>query len=236
MTNPTPTPIPNPQSPIPEPRTRANRANAALSTGPRTAAGKQRSSQNALTHGLTAASPVLPSEDPAAYDAHRRGFFDEYQPATRTETQLTQELADTAWRINRVPLLEAALLDRAANPPSDQARIDFDIVDAHRALATLGLHFTRLSRQFQKSLGQLREIQAERRLQHERELKRAAALLELHKHKGLPFDPAQDGFVFSKDQIEAHSERLMRRNESRQFEYVLFQMQPPARREAAASL
>ncbi|HEV2245119.1 MAG TPA: hypothetical protein VGW37_00570, partial [Terriglobia bacterium] len=44
-------------------RAAANRANSLLSTGPRTAAGKQRSSMNALSHGLTAASPVLPTED-----------------------------------------------------------------------------------------------------------------------------------------------------------------------------
>ena len=202
MTNPIPTPIPNPKSPIP------NR-----STGPRTAAGKQRSSQNALTHGLTSRSPVLATEDPAAYQRHSRQFFDEYQPATPTETQLTQELADTAWRITRIPALEAALLDRAANPPTDQARIDFDIVDAHRALATLGLHYQRLSRQFQKAVDKLREIQAERRHDEERDLKRAAALLELHKHKGIPYDLTQDGFVFSKDQVEAFSQRLMRLNE-----------------------
>jgi hypothetical protein len=60
------------------------------------------------------------------------------------------------------PLLEAALLDRAANPPNDEVRIDFDIVDAHRALASLGMHSQRLSWQFQKTLEQLREIQAER--------------------------------------------------------------------------
>jgi len=50
-----------------------------------------------------------------------------------------------------------ALLDRATNPPSDQAAVDFDIVDAHRALATLGLHGQRLSRQFQKVSENLRE-------------------------------------------------------------------------------
>jgi hypothetical protein len=49
---------------------------------------------NALRHGLTAACAILPSEDHAAYDAHRRGFFDEYQPATPTESQLVQELAE----------------------------------------------------------------------------------------------------------------------------------------------
>jgi hypothetical protein len=226
MTN----PIPNHQQPATNNQPPATNR----STGPRSAAGKQRSSQNALTHGLTSRSPVLPSEDQAAYDTHRRQFFDEYQPATPTETQLTQELADTAWRLNRIPLLEAALLDRAANPPTDQAAIAFDIVDAHRALATLGLHYQRLSRQFQKTLDTIREIQSERRLEQERELKRAAALLELHKHKGIPYNPAQDGFVFSQDQIEAFSQRLMRLNESRHIEYVRFHMKPPARAASAS--
>ena len=218
-------------------RSAINLANALRSTGPRSAAGKQRSSRNATTHGLTSRSPVLATEDPAAYQEHCREFFDEYQPATYTKTQLTQQLADTAWRLNRIPLLESALFDRAANPRTAQSAINFDIVDAHRALATLGMHSQRLSRQFQKTLDQLREIQAERRLQQERHLKRAAALLELHKHKGIPYDPAQlfseNGFVFSKHHVEAFSQRLMRLNESRHIEHVLFHMQPPLQREAA---
>jgi hypothetical protein len=80
---------------------------------------------------------------------------------------------------------------------------------------------------------QLREIQAERRFQQDRQLKRAAGILEFHKHKGIPYDPAQDGFVFSKDQIEAFAQRLKRRNEARQIEYALFDM-PPSLRAAAA--
>ncbi len=225
MTNPIPAPVRNQQPTTNNQQPTTNRA-----TGPRTAAGKQRSSQNALTHGLTAACAVLPSEDRAAYDVHCRGFFDEYQPATPTETQLTQELADTAWRLKRVPLLESELFSQS---PSPQTLVPI--------LATLGLHYTRLSRQFQKAVDHLREIQSERRLQQERHLKRAAALLELHKHKGIPYDPAEAfysdaGFVFSKDQVEAHSQRLMRLNQSRQFEYVLFHMQPPAQREAVRRL
>jgi hypothetical protein len=208
MTNPIPTP---------DARARANRSNALLSTGPRTAAGKRRSSQNATTHGLTSRAPVLATEDPAAYQLHCRQFFDEYQPATPTETQLTQELADTAWRINRIPALEVALLDCA----------DTDIVDAHRALATLGLHYTRLSRQFQKSLDTLREIQADRVERQLRDLKDAAALLELHKHKGLPWEPADRGFVFSRDHVERFAQRTMRLNEARHIEHVRFHM-PPA--------
>src|SRR6202167_2660449 len=217
-------PISSPRA-TPLDRTAINRPNSRHSTGPRTESGKQRSSLNALRHGLTAVSAVLPSEDRAAFDAHRRGFFDEYQPATPTETQLVQELADTSWRLNRIPLLEADLLDRAATPPTEQAAIEFDIVDAHRLLANLGIQGQRLSRQFQKSLDKLREVQADRLERERRDLKDAAALLELHKHKGVPREPADHGFVFSKDQVEAFSQRLIRLNLSRHLEYVLFHMQ-----------
>jgi hypothetical protein len=225
MTNPIPAPIANRQPP---PRNRAaiNRANSQHSTGPRSDSGKQRSSRNALRHGLTAASAVLPSEDQAAYHAHRRGFFDEYQPATPTETQLVQELADTSWRLNRIPLLEADLLNRAANPPTDQAAIDFDIVDAHRAIASLGLHYQRLSRQFQKSLDTLRDLQADRSERQRRDLKDAAALLELHKHKGISWEPADHGFVFSKCDVERFAQRTMRLNEARHIEYIRFHARP----------
>ena len=96
------------------------------------------------------------------------------------------------------------------------------------------MHSQRLSRQFQKSLSQLREIQADRAERERRDLKDAAAILELHKHKGLPYDPRQDGFVFSRDQVEAFAQRLIRLNESRHIEHVLFHMQPPARTATAS--
>jgi len=105
---------PSPSNPIN--RAAINRANAQHSTGPRSEAGKQRSALNALTHGLTCRTAVLPSEDPAAFEQHHRQFLDEYRPATPTETQLVHELADTAWRLNRIPLLEADLLSRAQSP------------------------------------------------------------------------------------------------------------------------
>jgi hypothetical protein len=221
-------PISSPRA-TPLDRTAINRANSRHSTGPRTDSGKQRSSLNALRHGLTAASAVLPSEDRAAYDAHRRGFFDEYQPATPTETQLVQELADTSWRLNRIPLLEADVLSRAANPPTDQAAIGFDIVDAHRLLANLGIQGHRLSRQFQKSLETLRDIQADRFERQRRDLKDAAGILEHHKHKGIPWEPADDGFVFSKDQVERFAQRNMRLHEARHIDYLHFPARPTLR-------
>jgi len=195
-----------------ERRAAVNRANALHSTGPRTDAGKQRSSLNALSHGLTAASPVLPTEDRAAYEGHRRSFFDEYKPATPTESQFVQEVVDTSWRLNRIPLLEAAALARALPPADSEQEVTFDIVDAHRILATLGLHSSRLSRQFQKALEQLRDIQEERRRLEKRQLRDAAEILMRHQRKGLAWEPVDDGFVFSKELVERHAQYLMRQN------------------------
>jgi hypothetical protein len=203
-------------------RAATNQANAQHSTGPRTPAGKLRSSLNALTHGLTGRTVLLPSDDPATHQRHAQEFLDEYKPQGPTERQLVQELIDTSWRLNRVPELEAEVLSRAANPPTPEAAIEFDIVDAHAIIDKLALYSHRLSRQFHKTLDQLLDIQAERRETETRDLKRAAALLEMHKVKGIPYDPAQDGFVFSNDQIETFSHRLIRLNESRHIEHIRF--------------
>jgi hypothetical protein len=182
-----------------ERRAAVNRANSAHSTGPRSASGKQRSSLNALSHGLTARSAVLPTEDPDAYQRHIQQFLDEYKPATPSETQLVHEIANTAWRLNRIPLLEAELLSHDPNPKSLIPQ-----------LATLGLHGSRLSRQFQKALDQLLYIQDERRRLERRQLNEAVEILLRHQRKGLPWEPADDGFVFSKDQVERHARHLMR--------------------------
>ena len=88
-------------------RTEANRANAQLSTGPRTQEGKQRSSLNALRHGLTGQIVVMPTEDLQAYQRHVASFVDDLRPKGPMESHLVQSLADTAWRLNRVASLEA---------------------------------------------------------------------------------------------------------------------------------
>jgi hypothetical protein len=111
------------------------------------------------------------------------------------------EIADTAWRLNRIPLLEADLLYQNSDPQTLIPR-----------LATLGLHGSRLARQFQKALDQLRDIQDDRRQQERRQLSDAAELLIRHQHKGLSWEPADYGFVFSKDQVERHARLLTLQN------------------------
>jgi hypothetical protein len=200
-------------------RAAINRANSAHSTGPRTESGKQRSSLNALSHGLTARTAVLPTEDSDTYQRHIQQFLDEYGPAT--ETQLVHEIANTAWRLNRIPFLEAELFSQ---DPSPQTLIPM--------LATLGLHGSRLSRQFQKAIEQLRNIQEDRRRLERRQLTEAAELFLRNQHKGLPWDPADDfseqaGFVFSKEQVERHARHLMRQNPTYYAAHPRFQADPP---------
>ncbi len=230
-------------------RATINRENAQHSTGPRTVEGKRRSSQNALQHGLTATSAVLPTEDPATYQHHCLTFHNEYQPATPTETHLVQELADTSWRLNRIPLLEAQLLSPAPSPeppapqfsapspepPAPQFSAPSPEPPVPLPLSRLGLHGARLSRQFQNTLLQLRDLQAERRQQERRDLRDAADLLELHKHKGIPWQPSDHGFVFSKECVEQHAERLMRQNEACHIGAVRFQISPQYARPYLAS-
>ena len=88
----------------------ANRLNAQRSTGPRTEAGKSRSSGNSMKHGLTARSPVIAGEDPEEYERLRAGILQEYMPQGPLEETLAEIVAATLWRLRRVPFLEACIL------------------------------------------------------------------------------------------------------------------------------
>ena len=89
----------------------ANRANALLSTGPRTETGRLASSSNATTHGLTTRQALLPGEDPTEYQLHHQAYTDLYRPQTPISQQLVTELADLRWRLHRVPAFEAQLIN-----------------------------------------------------------------------------------------------------------------------------
>jgi hypothetical protein len=206
-------------------RAAVNRANAQHSTGPRTEAGKQRSSLNALRHGLTGHVIVLPTEDHAAYDTHSKRFFDDLQPQGALEQQLVQSLAETSWRLNRVAALETNLLtlgmiDQSAAINTAEPEVHAALATAaslreqSRALSNLSMHEQRLSRQFERALHQLREIQSERREKEEKQLQKAAELLQLDQDAGLSYKATEDGFVFSNDEIETFIRRRDRRHEA----------------------
>ena len=89
----------------------ANQANAQHSTGPRTAQGKQTSSANAKSHGLTSRSALVFGEDPEEYALFHRTYENRYLPQNLIEQKMVTELADVEWRLRRVPEFEAELLN-----------------------------------------------------------------------------------------------------------------------------
>ena len=68
----------------------ANRRNAQRSTGPVTDLGKAVAKFNALKHGMTASTAVLPHEDPSSYAELRDSFVATYQPANAVEASLVE--------------------------------------------------------------------------------------------------------------------------------------------------
>jgi hypothetical protein len=208
-------------------RAAANQANAQKSTGPRTPAGKHRSSLNALRHGLTGQTIVLPTEDLAAYQLHSKSFLDEYQPKGATETQLVQFLIDTSWQLNRAAAIETNLLSLGLADPEGRLRADHPQAEAALnmaiafrdnagAFANLSTYSQRLDRRFERTLLQLRDLQIQRRKTEERQLDKAAKILKMLKHENLPYQPAEDGFVFSNSEVEAflqRQDRLERAND-----------------------
>ncbi|HTB15613.1 MAG TPA: hypothetical protein VK752_28780 [Bryobacteraceae bacterium] len=205
-------------------RTEINRENSRHSTGPKTTEGKQRSSLNALRHGLTGQIVVMPTEDLQAYQLHLESFTDEYNPEGATEAHLVQALADTSWRLNRVAALETNLLTLGVasqlSPFTDSPQqvqdamsIVASLESQSKALANLSLHSQRLSRQFERTVAQLQKLQETRRAQEEQDLDNFLDITEMYEEKGETYDPSEDGFVFSEDQI---NDAILRRNRERE--------------------
>ena len=92
-----------------EAQIQANRRNAQLSTGPRSVPGRARVTTNALKHGLTAKSVVLPNEDPDEFEAFRSALCDDLCPQGGIEEFLVQKIVADAWRIMRVLKLDGAI-------------------------------------------------------------------------------------------------------------------------------
>lgn len=202
--------------------TSVNRANAQRSTGPKTPEGKQRSSLNALRHGLTGQIVVMPAEDLQAYRLHVKAFTEHYQPADPPEAHLVQVLADTAWRQNRVAALETNLLtlgvanaEHLINAPEqiqNALAIAAAVESQSKALSNLSMHSQRLCRQFEKTVAQLRDLQNTRRAQGLHDMASLLDILEMHESTGKRYNPSADGFVFSDQQIKEAKRARRREN------------------------
>jgi len=88
----------------------ANRQNAKNSPGPLTPEGKDRSSRNAIKHGLAGERWLLIDEDPEAFDTLWQSACDYYQPQG-LEVELVERAVGLYWRLRRAASFEAMLIN-----------------------------------------------------------------------------------------------------------------------------
>lgn len=115
------TPAPAPIVKASDAKIRANRRNAALSTGPRTPEGKRIARWNATRHGLLSAAVVLPDESEADFRALRDHLRADLQPVGAVEELLCDRLVSLAWRLRRLGRVEGEIL-RWARAEAERAR------------------------------------------------------------------------------------------------------------------
>jgi hypothetical protein len=179
---------------VSEARLAANTANAQLSTGPRTSAGRAKSSVNAVKTALTGRTVLLPSDDVAAYHKHVRTFADEFQPVGPRESELVQALADHAWRLDRISSIEMSIYayghEQFAEQFADRGPLQAGFTEMHtflhyeKQLRNLQIQEMRIRRNREKDTAELRRLQQER-------LARAATASK--PVIGFDFSPANQG-------------------------------------------
>ena len=189
----------------------ANRRNAQKSTGPKTIEGKSNSSRNNLRHGLTGQISLLPTEDREAHDAFCNELIDSFNPETPVERQLAQSIAEDSWRLNRARAIENNMFALGHDHQHREAQLA--LADARTfqtqaaAFDRLTIYEQRINRNLQRNMKLLKDLQAERKAQYGQAIEEAKLLAQLNLMNGLPYQPEQNGFVFSPAEINRAIDR-----------------------------
>jgi hypothetical protein len=118
---------------------KANRRNAARSTGPRTEEGKARSRGNSVKHGLTGKGIALPHEDAEAVEARFASMEAEMRPSGELARFLVRRVALLTVRIDRAALQESAALAERVREAVDAFDDEIEALDAGPAAFPPGL-------------------------------------------------------------------------------------------------
>jgi hypothetical protein len=193
----------------------ANQQNSQNSTGPKTPEGKKRSALNAVRHNLTGQLVLVQESENEIYQLHCKEYRIEFAPKGKLEIDLTQEMADLRWSINRIRAHETNLFSvqavalesslESGDPDVNSAmEIANSMAKNMKTLALLSVYEQRKLRAFEKTLAKLKEIQSERKAQESIDLRKAAEHREVFQNEEPDWTPAQDGFVCSNAQIDAY--------------------------------
>jgi hypothetical protein len=147
-------------------RAAASRRNGARSRGPKTPAGKARSAQNALKHGMRAQQCiVLPGERASAFEAFAAALLADLAPQGALQTVLAQRIVAASWRLARAERLEAELFCEARlDDASPGLALALAVIRDGRgagAFATLLRYRGSASAELWRALRTLKALQAE---------------------------------------------------------------------------
>ena len=160
--------------------------------GPKTDAGRARSSQNACKHLIFSNIETLPQEHREQFQAIWDAYREEMKPRTAIEEFFCRELAEVHWRKGRVINGETQAIKQAQDKGESW----------DKEVERFGRYSGQLLRQYEKTLKLLKEHQAPR-LEHMSQEWRQAVLIRAHyDRQGIDWDPAADEFVFSKEQLD----------------------------------
>jgi hypothetical protein len=212
-------------NPITPAQLAANRANAQLSTGPRTAAGLAKSSKNAVKSGLTGRTVLLPTDDIDEYATFLAGYQHDFAPVGQAECELVQSVADTDWRLRRIRALEfalyahghaqfeAAFQDHPEEMRYTMVQLQTDMT-YEKQFRNYHIHEARLYRRREKDMAELRRLQAERKSNQQEAKEESSDLNALLTPKPAVAQSAasasvvQNGFEFSTAAIHAANAQL----------------------------
>ncbi len=170
-------------------QTAANRTNATKSTGPRTAAGKQKVAVNALRHGLTGRTVVIPADDLELYKTHVKTLTASLKPETPEETQLAALIADNYWRLQRIQSIEDGIFalqyaeceTLATSPYVDTTLNQAKAYLNHsQELGRLTLYESRIHRNIKSATARLEKLQSDRLAARRAALENAKLLFRLN--------------------------------------------------------
>jgi len=135
----------------------ANRENAKRSTGPKTAAGKQKSAANSSKHGLQANPTTIFENNPherTQYDTLKEKLLASILPEGELELQAFERYTFATFQADRARQMEIDAQDRWLNEPnSDQWFLQMERIQKLGALQ---------ERRADKALNELRKLQRDR--------------------------------------------------------------------------
>ncbi len=179
-------------------KTRATRENAQKSTGPRTPAGRESSSRNAVKHGLFAEDLTrnLSAEQLEAYQSFVEGVVKDLHPVGDLELHLAHRVADIQFRLEMLRTAEFKIYLGGAIL---SGTMEGYLLAGKNPMGLASLYDQRFQRSFSKTLEEFRHAQQLRLDQEKQAVEELKAIAAAHMQQNSPFDPAKFGFVISRE-------------------------------------